>query len=210
MTRLCSPPVTGPTVGCTSELEISVLPYDVNGAVGDQTRKKPESRCPRVMAKLGSIEIQCLIDTGSNATCIAESIFTMLRSKMQIATLFVANLSVSGALSGKSTRVTKQISVDILLGKTAIPTMFLVIPRLCCDAILGSDWLDLNQAIIDFEFKKFRVKNEEMVEPIVTFSTILPTSYAPINVLQLAPSIDARELSDVSRRRCVYRRRALA
>ena len=109
------------------------------------------------------------------------------------ATLPVTNLFVSGAFGGKTTHVKQQISIDFLLNESPIQSIFLVIPHLCYDIILGSDWLDANHAIIDFESKQFRVRNENICELKVSFSTVLPTSYMSINVMHLELLTTERE-----------------
>lgn len=173
-------------MGCVSEIDIADLAYDVSGkSENNDVLKKPETQCPRVMGKIDNIEIECLIDTGSNATCMSERLYRNLNEKLKLATLPVTNLSISGAVGGKVIRIKKQVSTELVLGNLAIESIFLVVPNLCYNIIIGSDWLILNHAIIDYSKKQFFVKDEIICEPCVSFSMRLPTSYENIKVMLL-------------------------
>lgn len=94
--------------------------------------------------------IASLVDSGSQITCISEKLYQFLNSKFKLNELPVNNVLILSAIGRKATPVKRQILLDIYLGTLAIRTVFLIIPHLTNDIILGNDWLSANKVILDY------------------------------------------------------------
>ena len=163
-------PSIGSTVGREQELEVEKLVYDIDGwEPKTEGTLSSNPCCPRIFTYIDNNEIESLLDSGSNTTCISEDLLAQLNPSI-IKTLPVTNLFMQGAFKGKRTiRVKQQISVRIQIGNFDCNTVFLVILRLCREIIIGSNWLLRNGAVIDYEKREFRVKNTILREPALTF-----------------------------------------
>ena len=74
-------------------------------------------------------------------TCISESFHNYLRKMRRMVELPVTNMVVLTAVKNKPTPVRKQVMLEMRVRFRVIPTVFLVIPHLSKNLILGSDWL---------------------------------------------------------------------
>ena len=112
---------------------------------------------------------ECLIDTGSNATCISETAYLLIKEKVNAHVLPVTNLFISGAFGRKSCRIKNQVFLNLKIGKLVVQSIFLIVPQLGYDVILGSDWLLKNKVIVDYEKSKLYVNKEMISESLVSF-----------------------------------------
>ncbi|KAI5633930.1 integrase core domain-containing protein [Phthorimaea operculella] len=91
----------------------------------------------------------CLVDTGSDVTCVSESFWINLsEANQKIPTLPVKPIQVRGAVGRKSSKIQQTVLLPVTLGKTEIQTQFLIIPNLIHSMILGFDWLKLHKTLI--------------------------------------------------------------
>lgn len=95
----------------------------------------------------------CLVDTGSDITCISEAFWSELSSsvKEQIPLLPVKPIQTRGAVGQKSTKIQQIVMLPLKIGNLVIDTSFLLVPNLIHPIILGLDWLKNNEAQICFD-----------------------------------------------------------
>lgn len=88
-------------------------------------------------------EITCLVDTGSDITCMSDECFENLQSlcQMNFPTLPVRPIQIRGAIGQRSLRIQRLASLPVRFDKHEEDTGFLIVPRLTCSVILGFDWL---------------------------------------------------------------------
>lgn len=100
----------------------------------------------------GTIEnktVDILVDSGSQISGISES-FMQTLGLNEIATLPVANCSISVAVGAKSQRVKRQIFLTIEVKGHRFEVVLLIIPKLNTNVLLGCDWLEKVGAILNF------------------------------------------------------------
>lgn len=109
----------------------------------------------------------CIIDTGSEITVMDEEIYKrlMLEEGSKILELPVTNLTIIGVTGVRSKKITKQVYIDVTMGKEIIPIHFLIVKGLNIEVILGCDFFRLSKAKIDFgsEVIKFNVENRMII-----------------------------------------------
>ena len=115
---------------------------------------------PHIEAVLKEIQLRALIDTGSDITCIADSVWQTLSDKMpDLPVLPVRGMSVTGAIGTKRQNITLQTFATTRLGNTEYNISVFTIPTLSCDMIIGADWLSLMNAKINFETRVVQIED---------------------------------------------------
>lgn len=64
------------------------------------------------------------------------------------------------------------MEVAIEIDEKRIDTIFLVIPQLSTEMIIGSEWLYKNKCIIDYEKVAIRIRNVWISPSLVSFETV--------------------------------------
>ena len=95
-----------------------------------------------------------LIDTGAEVTCLLEEFVNNNKERLQdYPTLPVNGVTIIGPMGGKAIRLSKQIYTDVQLPDTLLQVVFLVVPKLSRQCIIGIDLLDELKSKIDLESK---------------------------------------------------------
>lgn len=158
-----------------------------------------DNACERVATELVKSEVDitiadqkvvCLIDTGSDITCISETFWQSLMHT-NIALLPIKPIQIRGAVGQKSSKITQLVLLPLKIGNTVVETAFLIVPNLIRPVILGFDWLVANKAILNLEHANKRglyicIKDKEEFLPF-------PISYTQkeIREIQINKPIDA-------------------
>ena len=128
--------------------------------------------CPRIKAIIKKQRVSALIDSGSDITCIAESLYTELKLAGELLELPVTNLSVYVAIGKKNVTIKRQVQLELEIGKIKSVHPFLVIPGLSTSVIIGSDWMDKNRVIIDYENCKIKLLGEYLPDEFTVFRSV--------------------------------------
>ena len=92
-----------------------------------------------------------LIDTGSQVNAISEKWFKNKKNKLgNVETLRLSNTVIKGATGQRSKRVTQQVLLTTKIGDVEMDGVFLVVPELVTDCIIGIGLLEEYGCIIDF------------------------------------------------------------
>ena len=105
---------------------------------------------PQVIVEILGVKLTCLIDTVCSVSVISESIFQSLREKdneMQI--LPTAGVMCSGASRRQKQTVKCQVMLSVKVRAGNHEVIFLVVPGLNPEIILGIDMLEIWKAVID-------------------------------------------------------------
>jgi len=94
--------------------------------------------CPVLKVKINNNICDAIIDTGSCETCISDAMYERLRQEDDVQVLPVANLRVYNPIGNKYVQIKKQIYVEIEIDQLKIDTVFLVVPQLTADILIGS------------------------------------------------------------------------
>lgn len=74
------------------------------------------------------------------------------------------------------------MEVAIEIDEKRIDTIFLVIPELSTEMIIGSEWLYKNKCIIDYEKVAIRIRNVWISPSLVSFETVSSPEHRSVNV----------------------------
>lgn len=116
-----------------------------------------------------------LLDTGSDVSCISESLFLQLKTSNQnLSILPVKALQIRGAIGQRSTKIQQMIILPIKIGEIVFETQMLIVNNLIRSIILGFDWMKLNKIIIDLKHTKvgiaFRINVKDYFIPFRNIS----------------------------------------
>lgn len=97
-------------------------------------------KCPHLKIQIFDKHVDALIDTGSQVTCISETLYQQLKDDRVLRELPVNNVQVVSAVTKKCTAVRKQVLLEIIIDGYKTNYVFLIIPYLTSEMILGNDW----------------------------------------------------------------------
>ena len=122
---------------------------------------------PHISVEILGEKYPCLTDSGCTVGVMAEALFQTLRTKdpkMQI--LPTAGIVCSGALRRQKQRVKYQIMVKAKVGTGSYDVVFLVVPGLGPEIILGVDLMEHWRAKLDFGTFNMEIAAGEAAEKI--------------------------------------------
>lgn len=125
---------------------------------------------PRLLANIGNKKISVLLDSGSEVTCISESLYEELKNIQGISELPVSNIAVLLAIGKKRTTIKKQVQLKFMIGTLEFEYIFLVVSGLSSEILVGIDWLYHFSAIIDLKNKKISLKGKNIPDNLVLFN----------------------------------------
>lgn len=135
------------------------------------------------------INILALIDTGSEVSCISETIFNQLIAKNKnIVTLPVVGVTILGATNKRSKRINKQVLLSIEIGAIHTEVVCLVVPELICELILGVDWLCQNGVDINFKAGTMNVGGTDVLPELLKIDKIT-TENVPLEIRKITVEI---------------------
>lgn len=83
---------------------IEDLYRDVEGDFSQPNKSRTSiDKCPHLKIDIFGIQIDALIDTGSQVTCVSENLYTKIKSKTTINELPVNNVQIVSAITRKGT-----------------------------------------------------------------------------------------------------------
>ena len=125
---------------------------------------------PRVNIRIFDCEYPALLDSGSEVTCVSETLVNELVNKGKLVKLPVSNLSLCVAVGGKATTIKQQVQIACKIEEKSSEFPFLIVPGLATDILIGMDWLDAFGCIIDLENKRINLQGEYLPKGLVSFS----------------------------------------
>lgn len=126
------------------------------------TGQKLWGETPRIQVWIAGDMYTCLIDTGASASVLSESLFQLIRIKEKgMLILPTSGILCSGALRKTTQRVKFQCLVDVKVGENIYQILFLVIPSLNTDIILGIDVLETWGSIINLRKYILSIESEK-------------------------------------------------
>ena len=115
---------------------------------------------PHIDINIYGEQYHCLIDTGSSSTVMSESMYNILKvKKPNLLTLPVRGLLCSSALKKSKQRIKYQSFLPVSIGGWTFELLFLFVPNLNSDFIIGTDALESWNAVIDLEKQYLCVKD---------------------------------------------------
>ena len=144
------------------------------GIVSNSDQRERNTFCkinpsPHLFLQIKHLTAWALLDTGSQITAMSESFYEKLKEKYKLNVLPVSNIFVSTAIGQKNTTIKKHILVDFQIDEFTSSFVFVVIPHLSCDIILGNDWNLKNGTVIDYKNTTIQLKGKIVALKSVMF-----------------------------------------
>ncbi|KAK2577871.1 hypothetical protein KPH14_008172 [Odynerus spinipes] len=155
--------VNGEQKDLNGEIEGNVVE---STALQNRATYKPS---PYIKLTLDEKSVEALVDTGSQVTCVSERLYDILKQHSHVKELPVANARVYTALRQKAVTIKRQIFIPMIIDEVRYDQVFLVVPYLSSECILGNDWLHENKVNINYEKKLIYVKGKPLNSALVTF-----------------------------------------
>lgn len=140
--------------------------------VSNQTFHTRLNRSNSITAVVNDTTVQCLIDTGANLNVIDHDWFqTHCQSLVTtVETSKVAEIKVANC---DNLTITGSVTLPVVIEGVSLSVCFTLVKRLCTEVILGSQFLNLNKAVIDCGSGKLhlnkksqmRVKQRQEIPP---------------------------------------------
>ena len=113
---------------------------------------KNVDKCPNIFVKIQGIKTDALIDTGSEVTCISETLFENNNNKFKNCKILpIVGTSVVGATGVKPIKLKHQIYADLNVNDETYSCVFIIISKLNKNCILGIDVLKKFKGRINIE-----------------------------------------------------------
>ena len=138
-----------------------------NKNAGNEQDKILNYEPPRIIINIGDQNYACILDTGSSVNVMSEYMYNHLRSRVkQMIALPTCGLYCSGAVGKLRQRIKLQCMINMVMNDRTYALIFLVVPKLAVDLIIGCESFANWNAKVDFENQKLRIMNEGRVEDI--------------------------------------------
>lgn len=121
-------------------------------------------KCPHVEMSISGEKVIGILDSGAEATLVAEQLFERLTSKgAQLLSIPAVNCTLRSAFGGRSKRIKLQALIEIKIGEVTFEKIVLIAPNLVTDMLIGSDFMDEYGVNIDFVNRCFEARVKGVV-----------------------------------------------
>lgn len=126
-------------------------------------------KCPELIIKLNNVSVSALIVTGSIVNAVSEEWFNRNKVKMKrVDMLRLTNTHIKGAHGKNSKLIRHQMLVEIFIQNIKIDAVFLVVPSLIRECILGTEILRDAGYVIDFQTHIIKFNNNQKEFKLMT------------------------------------------
>ncbi|KAF2889992.1 hypothetical protein ILUMI_16181, partial [Ignelater luminosus] len=121
-----------------------------------------------------------LVDSGGQLSCISEDFLEIAAEDTEIVVLPVVGVTLNGAFTKKSIKITKQVLLSTKIGDMVYDLVYVVVPGLNRPVILGFDWLVEVGASIECKNEILKIPNNQKGVQSVKFKSGMSESTAII------------------------------
>jgi hypothetical protein len=147
----------------TDELDLTVhhMPDNDEILYTVYVNEETLNSCPRVPTCIGNQHIPAVIDTGSHASLLTEELYHKLRSDgVEALELGVQNAILVSVFGNKTRHIRAQAMLSIRIANILVDHIFLISPQLLTQALLGVDFCQMNNVIINFPEQCFTMERD--------------------------------------------------
>ena len=117
-------------------------------------------KCPELKIQLNGIPIIALLDTGSQINALSTEWYQQNKKRMgNIPILKITNVVIKGAVGKKSNKITQQIMLEVRIGEYVTDAVFIIVPNLIRECIIGINLLQEGRCVINLPDNKITFKN---------------------------------------------------
>ena len=119
-------------------------------------------KCPSIFVKIQGVKTEALIDTGSEITCISENFFENNKNMLKNCKILpIVGTSLVGATGVKPIKLKHQLYADLNVNNETYSCVFIIVPKLNKNCILGIDVLKKLKGRINMEENYVILRNED-------------------------------------------------
>ncbi|XP_049804835.1 calponin homology domain-containing protein DDB_G0272472-like [Schistocerca nitens] len=155
---------------------INLLRHDDGGDLREDLLEErseipKEPRLPMIGIKLCGLNIEALVDTGSEAYAISKRLYEqILKAKVNLPSFPVSGVRIVNAVGAKSKPIKEQVLITFEIEEEEYEATFLVVTGLNTSIILGIDWLNEVDAVVSFDEGTIKVKGRKGEEKRLKFA----------------------------------------
>ena len=145
------------------------------------------SRCPEIDISLNGKAVTSLIVTGSEVTTISEKFYNAnLEYLKSCPTLPLCRKFIKAATGTKSTRLKLQVMIPTKLNNIKLDLIYIVVPKLIKDCIIGIDTQEKLKMLIDTVAKNIKITVNDISDSISynIMSAIESKQYSSLNIIE--------------------------
>lgn len=136
--------------------------------------------------------MKALIDSGSEVSIISQEMFEKLNVIHKTPTLPVSGVNIIGITGVRTQPIRTETQLPLQFGNTTVTTVFLVVPKVHVNVLLGIDWLYKCAASLDFQNMTLtgRFKDTAFCLPFVVDNNATSNSIFLISTKSTIPESD--------------------
>lgn len=147
--------------------------YNNDNAIAIIANNEPHKTMdlPLINIKIYGNEYSCLCDSGSSGNVINEALYLSIKQQNpKILTLSTCGLFCSTAIGSKKQLIRGQALLNVEINHKFYELIFMVVPKLTVQIIIGCEAFLQYRAILDFNFKHLTLVNDKEIN-IIHFLT---------------------------------------
>ena len=159
------------------------LAFDID-PVGEITEY---SRCPEINVSLNGNIVESLVDTGSEVTAISEKFYNEnLEYFESCPTLPLCGKFIKAATGSKSASLKLQVMIPTQINNLKMYLIYIVVPKLIKDCIIGIDSQEKLKMIINTEAKEIKITVNDISDSISynKINAIESKQYSSLNIIE--------------------------
>jgi hypothetical protein len=126
--------------------------YEPDGLIIYSINESNLKECPHVKLLIGYKEVTAIVDSGAEISVLSENLFDeLVACDMQVLILLVINGILISAWGSRTKRIRKQALIRFKMGSSSYEQVFMIAGQLMSDAILGANFLNELQAVMDLK-----------------------------------------------------------
>ena len=144
------------------------------------------SRCPEVDVYLKGKSATASIDTGSEVTAISEKFYNeSLEYFTRCSTLELCGKFIKAATGSKSTRLKLQVMMPTKINNLTLDLIYIVVPKLIKDCIIGIDFQEKLKMIINTQAKNITITVNDKSESIsYNMMCAIEPKHSSLNIIE--------------------------
>lgn len=139
---------------------------------------------PIIHVTIKNVALTGIVDSGSHITAISETAYNRCIKDHPWPTIKIKKTRIKGALTGKHTDVQLQTRLEFSCQGHQLETNFLVVPAMSIELVLGMDFLNEQQAVLDVGRGELVLQKESEVR--LSFADRAIRAQIPVECLSLS------------------------
>ncbi len=133
-----------------------------------------------ISVKIGRCQTAALVDTGASLSVISKT--TLIKAGFRLSQAQPSSLSHVSGVGGETHPVHGTISLSVRIGDMMCDHEFLILDKVQYAIILGQDFLQAKEAIIDYSSHRLSLHQGSIIVPITTLGSCLVKNISTVTI----------------------------